>query len=668
MWPTFYIPLALQADDFISIGAYEVCGHTSSGTSITIPTPTEIEDGDIQVVVLEYVISVGLSPVYPDVADPEWKRAFESDVEATGGYGDSRQTIFWRTWHTGDAAFSLGISGGGGGITAAYTSVALTRPNTADPWFSTYTYLYLKDNNPSAIKDSYGSSCTLMEISSSGDLVVFVSAPRYGVSATGEPAGSAVTFACTESVIAPGSGGNGHTIAGVEARVNGVNNLLTYCPSLDPAGWTNVGLTRTAPSPGISVDAVSYVRLTSSGTSRHYMEQEVTLEAGKTYMFAAAYRSFSEVNPSPYFWLTYVKPDNTEHGVGAWGTNSITFTSSTEVVWNGAGSPSLNEQIGLSYSIGGNLSYLITPSATGTYKMRVHVTYGPFGMHPGYQPDDPLAPSNGNQWADIAGVVLQEGPATQQQPCFLPTTSAPILPGDEAGVIVPEPNSENTAGVYLGYTMLVLRRSGGSRPPCRLFSPGTRNRSLEFSDYAIVDTRERHDEAITGYMALGASHVVYEHLAGKKYYCELYVNSFGTGAANDAYSIGVCLAGAMQDIGVATKIGDWPGQYSYMSTGKTWTNGTQDGGSVATWSPGDYIGVGIDFTNWEVTFYRNGSLVKTQNIASNYNRYGLWRAQFGVRGDITASKQARFTYNFAGSFGGRKPTGFLAYDFDNEVP
>jgi hypothetical protein len=315
--------------------------------------------------------------------------------------------------------------------------------------------------------------------------------------------------------------------------------------------------------------------------------------------------------------------------------------------------------------MGGEFSFLIHADTTGTHQIRLYVTSPQtIGGMPS-QPDDATAGTyNGNQWTAISGVVLQEGPTFNQIASYIPTTDAPVLKGERAGVLFPAPTN-----VLFGYwTGLVMRRAGGKRPLCRLFAPRMQHVSMEFGDTSFTDTTEKHDDAQHGYNAIGTSQAVYELLPAKKFYMEMRVDAIG--ATHDAYTCGVAFHQSVQswhqNQGASMPVvGDTAGQYAYVSNGKTWTDGTQDAGTVTAWAAGDYVGVGIDFTNWQVTHYLNGTLVKTQSIPNDWRRGALWCGCFGVRGESATSLQA--TYNFRGPFGGRKPSGFTAFDFDNEV-
>lgn len=676
MWPTFFIPY-VEMPEFISGSPAEVCG-TASGASISIPNPSPIAVGATQLLIIDLKYSAGATLTLPDQTDPAWRRIFNGDRVARTSpavYGEGNQYMFWRVYSAGATNATISVSTGS--VTAAYTSVVLNNPNTTDRWFSAHVTQFGGSAEGNGTEYRWYGPLTGMEIARSGDLALWCSAPGGGWSSSNEPATADVEFSCTPTFVAAGSGANGHTVAGISTYAKTANNLLQSCPLIDPAYWTIVGLTRATDVVLGTECRVPAFFTNNTGTGQHYIEQSVTLEAGKTYLYAVTWMAYDATNPHPWGWMTYVKPDTTEHGFGFDAVGNVAaVTGSTEVVWGGAGRPGFSHGVvgdNTSGFFGDESTMLIKPDTTGTYKIRFYIT-----------PSSAVQPSasydtvanlgsldRARQWFGISGMLLQEGPSTDQIASYVETTATAAAKGTVPGVLFPIAKFTTGAGsgVYKGSTVIIARRAGGIRPSCRLFAPRLKGVSLGFSDFTITDTYERHDNNERGYQALGTTHVVHDQLPSTKFYCELYVNSFGTGAADDAYSVGACAFAGLQDsYNVTTKVGDYVGQYAYMSTGKTWTDGTQDGGTVTGWSVGDYIGVGIDFTNWQVTFYRNGTLLKTQTITNDYDKYTLWMAQFGIRGPGTGDKQARFTYNFTGPFSGRKPAGFVAYDFDNEIP
>lgn len=656
MWPTFYIPgLARYIETFVPGDVKYACGQfTTNTTPVSIPNPTGIADGDTQLLIVTWFTSGSI--VWPS----GWRIAFDAArcalPQGSTSFGLGNQRVYVREYQAGDPDFSVYVTGGGL-VSVLYANVILQNPEASDPWLNACWNW----QNASA----YGGYAPegpmqYLEVANEGDLIVQCTSPVTALTAANEPDSSDVEFACTGEIVLAATPRTGHSMAGVYGR-RLANNLLTHTVDFDPSGWTAVGMTRDTTAAYTS-SAKAYVQIAPTATNNnHYFEQSVTLEAGEAYLFSVRY--FGNSGSNAYAWLSYEKPDTTEHGAGciAAGNIQANMSGSTEITWASGKSRRTQETGNLLGVFGAIQSILITPDTTGTYKLRLHVTNGtdPNTAHVG----DP------NDWLQVAGVSLVKGPLKNAMPIFLPTTSSPILPGD-APYVVPTPPTLGNSTTNKGYTNFIMRRSGGTRPLCKLFNNVTRGVYSEFGDNTITDSRVRGSPEAEGDIAIRTSHVVYDLLATKKFYFELYVNSFGTGSANDCYVIGACPFESanvtVPNTATNTATGDYPHQFAYTALGKTYTNGTLDVGTVTGWSIGDYIGCGINLTDWEITFYRNGTLLKTMTIPAGALREAFWVGLFGFYAAYSADKQARFTYNFRGPFGGRKPSGFSAFDFDNE--
>lgn len=659
MWPTFYIPNGVVLEGVFA-GSQSLCGTVTVTTSpTTVPTPAGAEAGDSHLV---FVWWPATQPTFPDFTTDGWRVVLNTGRVPQGytaGFGTNRMRVFLRTIGSGAPDFTMTVAAGSTPV--CYASVIVTNQNVDDPVMISYAH----KPNFSQVGRRQDGALHKAEVANSGDLFVMVSSPEdetYPFQATDEPDNPDVAFACT--VTTTSGVGASATVFGYEpANKSEANNLLTYCPSMDIAGWSRTGVTVTSfPDVGGYEGGASIVGDVGSG--QHYVEQEVTLEAGETYLYALACHFLSGTTP----WITYVKPDATEHGIGFSNNTRRTLTGSTEVVWGGAGNPSANtptSNVPVT-AFGITMSFLITPAETGTYKLRV------YSLPDGVQPSANVAGS-GSYYTVVQNICLQKGYAgANQMPGFLDTTSTPVLPGEAPYLNPPVYFQGDTQwGPAHGWMYFVLRRAGGSRPLCKLFSPTGRGTFRRFSDNTIDTPSSRALILLSTptYDAVGSSHAVYSGLSSEKFYYELEVTSLGTAGTQDAFSVGFCLAEALFDIQCTTIVpGDGAGQYAYTSTGKTFTNGTQDVGTVATWSAGDKIGAGIDFVNEEITFYRNGTLVKTQSISGlGEELHGLWVAQIGAFASALDSSTYEFTANFKGPFSGRKPTGFEAFDFDNEV-
>lgn len=662
MWPTFYIPSVLSpGESFVDPEVSVKCGSFSgSGTPrvATIPNPDGIVNGQIQLVLVSYFTNG--TPVWPDFAtDGIWHDVFYGFriVGPGGTWGIGRQRIFWRVYDSADPLFT--ITQPSGAINGVYLSMTLLNGHLEDPISGG---LHCK-NHFASFGPAIQGACQGLLPDNAGDLFFVQSGDGAGASAANEPdVPTDAEFACSGTA---SSGFSGHTTFGRTAGARQANNLLRHSGTLSSDAWSYVGMAVTAAPTNYSSTTRSRGFMQQmTGTTKHYVEQSVELEAGKTYLFAV--RGFGQNGSANNnaLWLTYEKPDLTEHGWGSRlaNTTRATLSGSTEVdVSTLAGSPSYTHPVansGTDY-FGGTWSLLIHADQSGTYKLRIHL---------GRVDTDANTATAGLTSRDfyVVDTLLQEGPSVAQVPTFVTTTGAPL--SEQSGALL-APWAVGSGDAHRHWNVLRFRRSGGRRRVNTLASLSSRGTRLDFSDFAINDTRFLDDPGSEGPEALTTSHVVYEFLPHKKYYCEVYVESYGTGSVATNYCIGVSPHETVQTgqtDQVGANLGEAAGQYVYRSIGTTRNNGGA-GASVDQWQVGDYIGVGLDFTNEEVTFYRNGTLQATHAIADSQQLHTLWGGLFGAFGPATAADQARFVWNFRGPFGGRKPSGFVAWDFDNEI-
>jgi hypothetical protein len=655
MWPTFYIP-GVPVLGALTANSAVLCGLI--GGPAYIPTHPSAQEGDIQIVLIDYISTPSGLPDFD--SGGIWRLISDALYQPTisgGSYGTNQQQVYWRTYHSGDPDFHF--TGG----TIYYASVIVRNQNTADPLMIGYLHRASIAMNGFRIDGAIRQ----VECADPGDLVVVMSAPSDITDlfyAANEPSSLDVKWACTGNSTLTSPPGTSGTMFGYEpTSVSEANNLLTYCPSLDSAGWTYVGVTTTPLDFGDGFPGA--LMKGNVGSTKHYAEQSVTLTAGKTYLFCVQAESRQSWGYDNACWITMVKPDNTEHGVGEHANTRYSMSGSTDVVWGGAGKPGASARVSdtIASQFGQQLSFMVTAASTGTYKFRIHT------LPIGGDPTGNYAGSSLN-WLYVQNVCLQEGPSVNQAPTFVKTGSAAVARGSVPYLNLPFWNFQDAmAGNMRDYTYLVVRRAGGKRPLCKLFGPAAKGVIRSYGDNTIYRTGRRIDIPVSSsYEGIGTSHCVGDHLSNKRFYFELSVDSFGTGGAQKAYSLGFCPFPAIQDMMMTQLfVGDSTGQYVYCADGNTYVDGTADS-AITGWSVGDNIGVGIDFTAFTITFYRNGTLLKTCTITSGVERHMLWSGLTGVFSSATEGYEARFTYNFQGPFSGRKPSGYVAFDFDNEIP
>ena len=160
-----------------------------------------------------------------------------------------------------------------------------------------------------------------------------------------------------------------------------------------------------------------------------------------------------------------------------------------------------------------------------------------------------------------------------------------------------------------------------------------------------------------------------------KYYFEARLNAVG----GTYPAVGVCgIVTSVHD----TFVGQDAGSFGYYSNGGV--NGTGgNGGTYSTYTTGDIIGVGINLTNSQLTFYKNGSNAVTSGTTyeplTSGNGYraavscftsgtnGKWDVNFGQNPTFSGNTTAgTFTdTNGKGLFKYQPPSGFLALCEDN---
>jgi hypothetical protein len=159
-----------------------------------------------------------------------------------------------------------------------------------------------------------------------------------------------------------------------------------------------------------------------------------------------------------------------------------------------------------------------------------------------------------------------------------------------------------------------------------------------------------------------------------KYYYEARMDAVG----GTYPAVGVCgIVTSVHD----TFVGQDAGSFGYYSNGGV--NGTGgNGGTYSTYTAGDIIGIAINLTDSQLTFYKNGSNAVTSGTTyeplTSGNGYraavsclnsGKWNVNFGQNpafsGNITAGLSTFTDSNGKGLFRYEPPTDFLALCEDN---
>ncbi len=654
MFPTFFIP----GDSSLIVSSY--C-TTSEDQNVTFASNPELVAGDLELLFISAYTNGTLS--YGAVDGNPWHCIMDRyrliNTNAWIGTAGSVLThrVMARWYDPADAAYTMASTAALMHTTCV--SIAIRGANANDPLFTGW----FSRHNAGAMGEQGVGPIQFLEAAQAGDLIVAGWKPAATATWNPDPDPDVTEFSCE-----PANATGIYTpVLGFFASGGNANNLLPYSRTLDLSSWTDTGLTRTVNPAAVWCADFDLKLQPTAANSLHRTETTVTLEQGETYVFAGSFGSTGNAA----IWLTVEFPSGARHGICVSGSgNTETDLTDTAYGFN------VGDVQASSFDISGDgvgqagwgMLLPFTATEAGDYKLHLSIhtntTYEPYTAHAG----------NTSTNVYLNDLVLQKGPLSAP-PMFYPTTT-PVSPGDLPYELVPMGYRTNT-GVTLSERQnfgFVVRKRGGVRPLCKLASTRFRGYNLQVTDNEITTTYQR---AFTNVFAsyvkpqpLHSSHAVAAIMnRTKKFYFELYVSSFGSSVALPEYAIGAALNETMH---VASndqnaEVGDTTYQYAYTATGQIYTDGTVEGSAVDAWQAGDYIGVGINLEDWEITYYRNGTLQFTSPITNNEGRYGLWMGMVNFFDESTHDMEARFVYNFKGAFGGRKPSGFSALDFDNEV-
>lgn len=667
MWPTFFIPgLARRLDGFVDPDVDHLCGEFLLSTTVTIPTPADASLGDTQLVVL----TCNATPNITADGNPWHMLAASGWVPGSGAGGDQR--ILWRKYDPADGDLTLT----GAPIKGVYVSVLLRNQNEADPIFNAMSVA--RSASALDVGPWWSTPVTGLECVESGDLAVFASHPAtIGVAGvpvypdlTG-PSVSESAFFCNNTQDGNASPHPGHVVSGTVVYKNRQHNLLKGAPSFDLSYWTATNIAVTNNVAGTYHFAPTQLD-PINGSTKHYIEQEVTLEGGKRYMFQIAfvYRAATTAQP----WLTILDSNGNEGGirgyVSAGSLPALVSSNNPAILSTDEKDRGVTITIQQSESDGFQVSgFCVKPESTGTYRVRVYVSSST-------DPTGSPGTSNPSGVVRITGISLTEAWDYNEQPYFLETTSHAIALGDVPGIApnLPTKESGGTNTTNEGFGIIVVRRTGGKRPPCRLFQPCMKNAGIQLGDLTQTDMRIRASYgqflSATGnlplYFCISATHAVHVSLSQKKFYYEMTPTQFGADGAMATYAIGYAPAYSTVVRPSTSRIGASKGNYNYRADGSIYENGALVT-TVSAWSAGDDVGASIDFESFEIKYFLNGTLVHTSSFAGTDYKTALWTVHCSTTGADSSNQAASFAWNFAGPFGGRKPSGFYAYDFDNEV-
>lgn len=670
MWPTFYIPASGSIPEFIDPDVAHVCGTWSySNTGVrTIPTPTGAELGDTQLIVINYqsASAAGFPDPLPD-GNPWWLVSRHTGYYDYAGAG--WQYILWRQYDPADGDFTF--DNGVGATKGCYTSILLKNQNDSDPFFNA---VHLPRTGSAQNGPWDHGAFTGLEAVESGDLAVYASMPSASprTDTVGPPDAE---FLCNLYSSAGSTPHVSSLVSGTAVYKSRQHNLLKNSTDFSTSGaWTATRCTITNPAAGTY--HIEPANIADNGTSTtHYIEQDVELEAGKSYLLAlqTIEYTFQYFAVDARLWLTITDPNGNEAGFQCSETYALALISTNDTSLlpndNVSRGAFMKQPLTSNRTTSAFGMYLRSLAVGGTYKVRIYVSSGDV--------DPTVAGSNPFGSCTLVAATLMECPAYHFQPSFIETGATAVLPGEQRGIVMSLPRATTTGDVTesTGCTIPIIRRNGGPRPVCRLFAPLMKTVGFDITDNTVDSLLLRHtggawyDQTggLAQYIGISSTHSVSGFLPQKKFYYEMKPTAFGTDGAIDQYSIGFAPPTAVQHKWSNTKPhATVAGRFSYCADGKIFEDGVNTA-TVTAWSVNDNIGASIDFTNAEIKFYRNGTAVHTASLVGNAFRYGVWCINCGINGATASDEAATFEWNFKGSFSGRKPSGFYAWDFDNEV-
>jgi Concanavalin A-like lectin/glucanases superfamily len=429
------------------------------------------------------------------------------------------------------------------------------------------------------------------------------------------------------------------------------NETRTSC--LGGAGWTGVGVSAVTQSGPYGV-------FSAVGAGRHYLEREVTLIAGKKYMYSLNFirGGWNSAVPNMYLALTFVDPSNVERGATYVDGNVVEFinpASDHGVSWF---AEVLNSDVGGVPNYAGSVAILLLePTVSGTYKLRVNgVNYltGTLGAFNG---------SGGEGWT-VHGVTFHEN---WKVPSFVYSGNAGTYAGSSMNVLQPWGWMETGVSVALngyqgrGSWSVSLLPNWDQKPKARMFEyDGTG------SSWPRATITDNNGETVYAHFPFGGvprpvsspTIPLYPSLAGirRKYYAEVKWLTGGGFPRLGIYPVG----GSLGNMAV----------YWDNVAGILYTPTGNITGLAASSTINDVIGVGVDFasstSSITVTLWKNGTEFATTTIpcsaTGTYHPEEPWT--FSVypneRSGLQRANHVQVTLHEDGfAF---KPSGYVAYD------
>jgi hypothetical protein len=657
MWPTFFIPSVLDADGFVDV----MCAQNTVGRTLDVPIPSAAVPGHFMLMVV--------NSNWNTVADMPtgWTRVFgKAFGGAVGGTYDVNSlpgaSLLYR-WCDGTEG----------------ASVTLSAPSGFH-FFDACIYVF-RDVDAEYPLDKLGIQTVQCDSTTDRPYVV---GPHYQLARDahrdsilcyfGGGNGTAMTFANdplgdplhTKEYVPPTSSNAKFRFAAYAAdQSTQPNNLLPYSDGPDlPAHWSQVGGTFSATTDNQRRGGRYSETTFGLGPYHIFQTDAVALEASKVYLLQA---------------FVFVEDESHLRRLGLGYHDGTTLEGVTySGTYLGSATPTYfarNITAEESGSVAGTVYHIgVWIETTDAVDVRPYIK---FLNSAGAATYSGLASkvfwpvfvglSEVARVGDLALPVRTSGAALTGQPGWnIPGTFPDTaLPTDAAMSVSWEVVRDGTLAAatmrdcFLPYLF-------------NYNDPTNMAKSVSASDHTVAVREDR------SFLTAICTRPIHKNFTTpKKFYFELQ-DAINTGGVNDRdrFQVGILSL-------VANSAAKWAGNvagalpanqasedllYTYISNGDIRHNGTLDATGTTyggTTSSGEHIGVGVDFTNNEVRFYKGGVQVGTTKTLANPAEYWFAFVSYGKPGQANTFGG---TMNLTGPFGGRMPAGYVPYDWRFEVP
>lgn len=640
-----------------------LCSYTVTGSSpLSFALPAGAQVGDF------LLLAITLNGAAETVTPPTgWTML---SMTNTGGSSDdyhlkdvgSATALFaYRFMQLGDTAVNITITGGvagsfkAGGCIHAFRGVDTDRPvpqmvmnniinNSSDSGFNTALH------TPVMNSVAFGSRALAFAYSTPTVPTIYNGQGTFCVQPT-------EFFEAADKV----DGGNAHGFLSMvfAPDQNEFENLLNYT-FRNFNSWTKTGITTVNDADGTNPVKTRVDPGFSAGpAARHELSQVVTLTAGVSYSLTLFAATDNSSNTDDLFisiddgggagrgeiGASYDKATNNWANTGNLPAGGFDYEYGRKVGQPGSAT-SINHAIGV----------VFVPTVTGSHTIRIGYT-----LTAGSPTSTAAATNDGGY---LWQAILAEGHFLSPAWRELGTAGAPVTEvNGMAGRVVRSfiPSTAQTR-IY----QFEIRAAGQTPDLVRLHQGVTADCEFKSGRLGIADTGPSGNNNVTA-CATGCVDKLQNAAAGKFYYEVTCGPTNWESAASDETYVGFAVPwvrGAFRSALGSAMTPNQQGMMVYGNNGNVYYDGTlvaTIATPTATYTSGDVVGAGIDFTANEIKFYKNGSLVYTASLAAVHLNIPI-RAVVISTG--TASRGREVTANFAGPFS-FLPSGYSAYDWEN---